>query len=509
MNESSAAALESKVSANPNDLGSGFSLLGYYWARASRTPLPETRHKFVRQMEWAIEHAPESPALSTRNLHFQFNDFPNGSDDYPRIVALWNKQILSHPGSTAILHNAVMSFFAMPISVSFADQLRKSDPYDVDGVLPYAIALGSILVAVQDDSTNTPGNAGLAKLGALTVASFKTTNDAALVGTTGKSLTDLAVTQPGRMQRSAQQDELLLQRAHAIDPQNPKWTNPKGASPSASLSGTEVDRLYRWLEEEDLWPGRIVPAVSFSGNPIEVSAQEAWQRQYMRVFGRDVDVATMAVPGAHKNAQPEMPSERDGSVTLDLLINEQGLISRVVPMSGDAEHIEIAEESLDRWRFHPWLVNGKPVIFHTKMLITYRKSLWGVAGGVFGVGTKPVMNSSPFITGSAENVGEIIGGSSPVYPVVAKAARVEGVVVLKAVITEKGTVVDISLVSGPPLLVKAAIDAVSTWTYKPFLKDGRPIRIGTQITVVFSLGAAPDRKGAPLSVTGPDPSRIN
>jgi TonB family protein len=229
----------------------------------------------------------------------------------------------------------------------------------------------------------------------------------------------------------------------------------------------------------------------------------------MRIFGSDVDVATMAIPGAHKNAEPEMPSQFDGKVKVDLLVNEQGRIIRDVPLSGDAEHVELMEEGLDRWRFHPWVVNERSVAFHTTMTIDYRKALWVGGGGVVGMGSGAVLKPAPPVGAVGVNIGERTGGNAPVYPAVAKAARIQGVVTLKGTITEQGTVADLSVVSGPPLLQKAAMEAVSTWTYKPVTKEGKPVRVITQINVVFSLGQTPDRSGAPVSQAAPDTSQPN
>jgi TonB family protein len=79
---------------------------------------------------------------------------------------------------------------------------------------------------------------------------------------------------------------------------------------------------------------------------------------------------------------------------------------------------------------------------------------------------------------------------TPVYPAIAKNAHVEGTVVLHALIGTDGAVQDLQYVSGPPLLMRAALDAVWQWKYKPTLINGEPVRIDTTISVVFTLGGA-------------------
>ncbi len=77
----------------------------------------------------------------------------------------------------------------------------------------------------------------------------------------------------------------------------------------------------------------------------------------------------------------------------------------------------------------------------------------------------------------------------PRYPDDARHAHVEGSVVLKALIGAAGDVEELTLVSGDPLLVPAAMEAVKQWKYKPFLLGNEPVKMETQITVPFTLTA--------------------
>ena len=86
---------------------------------------------------------------------------------------------------------------------------------------------------------------------------------------------------------------------------------------------------------------------------------------------------------------------------------------------------------------------------------------------------------------------------APVYPPAAKAAHVQGVVVLHALISREGTIEDLRVVSGPPMLVGAALDAVKRWRYKPYLLAGVPTEVETTINVNFTFAAPkkPDAAG--------------
>jgi TonB family protein len=85
-------------------------------------------------------------------------------------------------------------------------------------------------------------------------------------------------------------------------------------------------------------------------------------------------------------------------------------------------------------------------------------------------------------------VGKRIGGKSPKYPSAAKKAHIQGTVILGATISDEGKIVDLHVISGPPELQQASLDAVKTWKYIPFTLYGKPVAVQTQVTVVFALG---------------------
>ncbi|HTC92929.1 MAG TPA: TonB family protein [Terriglobales bacterium] len=75
----------------------------------------------------------------------------------------------------------------------------------------------------------------------------------------------------------------------------------------------------------------------------------------------------------------------------------------------------------------------------------------------------------------------------PVYPPIAKMARVEGVVVLDVVLNKNGELAEVKVVSGPAMLARGALDAVRQWHFKPYIVDGSPIEIESQVTMSFRL----------------------
>lgn len=83
--------------------------------------------------------------------------------------------------------------------------------------------------------------------------------------------------------------------------------------------------------------------------------------------------------------------------------------------------------------------------------------------------------------------GNLVYKVQPVYPPMARAARIQGAVVLRAIISKGGTIEDLQVMSGHPMLVKAAIDAVSQWRYRPYILNSQPIEVETHVTVNFVL----------------------
>lgn len=85
----------------------------------------------------------------------------------------------------------------------------------------------------------------------------------------------------------------------------------------------------------------------------------------------------------------------------------------------------------------------------------------------------------------------------PQYPQEAREQHIQGQVVLKAQISKEGDVIQLELVSGHPMLVPAAIGAVKQWKYKPYLLNGQPLIVETQITVNFTLAPSEDSGSEP------------
>ena len=114
--------------------------------------------------------------------------------------------------------------------------------------------------------------------------------------------------------------------------------------------------------------------------------------------------------------------------------------------------------------------------------------LWSAGGGSRPVPQPPAPAPPTRVTRTSTFLeGNLIRRVQPVYPPLARSVRVQGSVVLIAVISKAGTIDNLRAISGHPMLVPAAIDAVSQWRYRPYILNSEPIEVETQITVNFLL----------------------
>ena len=99
-----------------------------------------------------------------------------------------------------------------------------------------------------------------------------------------------------------------------------------------------------------------------------------------------------------------------------------------------------------------------------------------------------VSGPKPVTVSAGVAVGMLVHQTQPLYPPIARSARVQGTVVLNATISRTGKVTNLKVASGPPMLRQAAIDAVKTWQYKPYTLNNEPTEVETTINVTFSIG---------------------
>ena len=117
----------------------------------------------------------------------------------------------------------------------------------------------------------------------------------------------------------------------------------------------------------------------------------------------------------------------------------------------------------------------------------------GVLGGIIGSNAPPPPPPPKAATPKRIRVGgqvesaKLIFKPQPEYPPLAKMARIQGTVRLEAIISKDGTIQDLKVIQGHPLLVKAALEAVQRWRYQPTLLNGDPVEVVTEIDVNYTL----------------------
>ena len=122
----------------------------------------------------------------------------------------------------------------------------------------------------------------------------------------------------------------------------------------------------------------------------------------------------------------------------------------------------------------------------------------GAAGGQMGGVIGGIINSTPIAVpkvatpqrvrvSQGVTQGLLIRKIQPTYPPLARQARIQGSVLLQAEISKDGSIQNLRLISGHPMLAPAAIEAVKQWKYKPYILNGEPVEVETQITVNFTL----------------------
>lgn len=114
----------------------------------------------------------------------------------------------------------------------------------------------------------------------------------------------------------------------------------------------------------------------------------------------------------------------------------------------------------------------------------------GVIGGIISstpVAVPKVATPQRVRVSQGVTQGLLIRKVSPTYPPLARQARIQGSVLLQAEISKGGDIENLRLISGHPMLAPAAIEAVKQWKYKPYILNGEPVEVETQITVNFTL----------------------
>jgi TonB family protein len=193
-----------------------------------------------------------------------------------------------------------------------------------------------------------------------------------------------------------------------------------------------------------------------------------------------------------------------GEVVVKIVVSATGEVESAVAVSGDPILAKSAADAAMKWKFKPFIKNGKPVKVSTKLPFDFAFSdkvhdeKLPPADQTAPAAPPPVATTAgpdkpklaiPQRVRVAQGVsaGLLLYKVQPAYPPDAQQARIQGTVVLRALISKDGKVENLSLVSGHPMLAPAAIGAVQQWRYKPYLLNGQPVEVSTEVLVNFQL----------------------
>jgi TonB family protein len=194
-----------------------------------------------------------------------------------------------------------------------------------------------------------------------------------------------------------------------------------------------------------------------------------------------------------------------GQVILKVEITKSGDVENIQLVSGHPMLAPAAIEAVKQWKYHPYLVNDEPVNVRTQVTVNFTladaspASTVGDAipvvapSGASDSATAPagVPAKIPFpqrvrVSQGVEQ-GLLVSKVQPQYPSDARSQGIQGVILLRVTIDKEGNVANIQVVAGPESLVPPAIEAVKQWKYRPYLIQGTPVEVETQITVNFTL----------------------
>jgi len=212
------------------------------------------------------------------------------------------------------------------------------------------------------------------------------------------------------------------------------------------------------------------------------------------------------------SVQPEYPKDAladhvSGTVFLNIVIDQQGKVTEAEPVprdewppnwpfTEDSRLRDAVIQAVKQWEFKPYLLNGQPVEAETKVAFKFKteppystegRLSGSVMGGIAGNTARPPDPAllQPQKVSSEVMEANLLKRVEPEYPRMAWNARIQGVVRLQAVVSKTGVITKLHAISGHPILIQAALDAVKQWEYKPFLVDGEPVEAEGEVIVAF------------------------
>jgi len=218
-----------------------------------------------------------------------------------------------------------------------------------------------------------------------------------------------------------------------------------------------------------------------SSTPMNVSSQEAREHLQIRITPEYPEIGV-----ANRIQNNEL---------LEIVIDEKGQVVDAAVQSGHPDFAQSSLDAIKQWRYRPFLLNNQAVRVKTTVLIVYLLAGSEEAAplpppnAVISCTVKPLLPPGDVRLRVHHDVIDKNRKKyvAPIYPNMARIAHIQGEVVLSAVIDKQGNVTKLRPVSGHPILIQAALDAVRQWAYEPYLLNGEPVEVESMVTVRFEL----------------------
>lgn len=196
-------------------------------------------------------------------------------------------------------------------------------------------------------------------------------------------------------------------------------------------------------------------------------------------------VGEIRPPRLIKRVDPVYPEEArrarvEGVVILEATTDKTGKVIHAEVKRGQDDYLNLAAiDAILQWVYEPKIIDGKPtgVIFTCTIRFKLRKVVKGFAE-----------KNEDVIGIEKTDKPQLLKRVDPIYPEEARSAGISGAVILEALVDEEGEVADIEVLSSESsLLNDAAVTAIKQWRYAPYIRNGKPVRVSFNVTIVFRL----------------------
>lgn len=178
---------------------------------------------------------------------------------------------------------------------------------------------------------------------------------------------------------------------------------------------------------------------------------------------------------------PDAETLTPATVALRATINQAGGVENVEAVSGHPMLVRLASEAVKQWKYRRYEVNGIPRAVETTIHVEFTNESDPKT-------ETPVPRAeSPVLVTPDDVPAQLVYRAAPIYPPLARQARIQGTVMVRITISQLGEVRDVQLITGHPMLAPAAVDAIKKWRYLPYEVDGRTVEVETDVQVIFTL----------------------